>query len=73
MFTSRFRPLALLVVVLAAGCHSAPAELSATDIAAIRQTSDRWLSAVRAGQWGDAAATYTENAIRRASRSSRRC
>lgn len=40
-------------------------DLSAKDIAAIRATTDRWVNAVRAGRWDDAAATFTEDAILR--------
>jgi uncharacterized protein (TIGR02246 family) len=39
------------------------ADLSPDDIAAIRATSERWVTAVRAGRWEDAAATFTEDAI----------
>ena len=39
--------------------------LSRADIAAIRATSDRWVTAVRAGRWADAAATFTADAILR--------
>ena len=42
---------------------SVAGELSRTDIAAIRATTDRWVAAVRAGRWKEAAATYTEDAI----------
>ena len=31
-------------------------------LAAIRATTDRWITAVRAGKWDDAAATFTEDA-----------
>lgn len=45
---------------------SAPsAGLSSADIAAIRATSDRWVTAVRAGRWEDAAATFTADAVLR--------
>ena len=37
-------------------------DLSPADIAAIRATSDRWMAAVRAGRWEDAAATFMEDA-----------
>ncbi len=39
--------------------------LSPADIAAIRATSDRWFTAVRAGRWADAAATFTTDAVLR--------
>lgn len=39
--------------------------LSPADIVAIRATSDRWLTAVRAGRWEDAAATFTTDAVLR--------
>ncbi len=57
----------LAVVICAAAiaaCQSAPAtsELSSKDIAAIRATTDRWIAAVRAGRWDDAAATFTPDA-----------
>ena len=46
------------------GCSQAnqARELSPADSAAIRATTDRWLTAVRAGKWDDAAATFTEDA-----------
>ena len=55
----------LLSVVAVAGCQrSTPsADLSPADIAAIRATSERWVTATRAGRWDDAAATYTEDAV----------
>jgi uncharacterized protein (TIGR02246 family) len=64
---NRLRLLALLSVLGLAGCGaSAPAgDLSAADVAAIRATSERWVTAVRAGRWTDAAATFTEDAILR--------
>ncbi|MDP2321982.1 MAG: nuclear transport factor 2 family protein [Acidobacteriota bacterium] len=34
-------------------------------MAAIRATTDRWEAAVRAGNWEDAAATFTEDAVLR--------
>ena len=37
-------------------------DLSPEDIAAIRATTDRWVSAMRAGRWDDAAATFTPDA-----------
>jgi uncharacterized protein (TIGR02246 family) len=40
-----------------------PAELSAADILAIRATSERWKSAVRAGRWEEVAATFTKDAV----------
>ena len=57
----------LAVVIFAAAisaCQSAPgtSELSSEDVAAIRATTDRWISAVRAGRWDDAAATFTPDA-----------
>ncbi len=59
------RLFVLLSVAFIAGCHrgSPDADLSPADIAAIRATSARWLAAVRAGNWDDAAATYTDDAI----------
>lgn len=39
-----------------------PTGLPPADIAAIRATSERWMSAVRARRWDDAAATFTEDA-----------
>jgi uncharacterized protein (TIGR02246 family) len=55
----------LLFLGFAAGCQQPPPprELSAAGIAAIRATTDRWVAAVRAGRWEDAAATFTEDAI----------
>ena len=61
----RARLLALLWVAALVGCRqvsSAP-DLSPADMAAIRATSDRWVAAVRAGRWEDAAATFTEDGI----------
>jgi uncharacterized protein (TIGR02246 family) len=57
--------LALVLALTLTGCQrSLPApELSPADIAAIRATSDRWMAAVYAGRWDDAAATYTADAI----------
>jgi len=57
--------LALLCVAALAGCQQTPppAELSPADVTAIRATSERWLTAVRAGRWDDAAATYTDDAV----------
>jgi hypothetical protein len=54
-----------VLVLTLTGCQrSAPApDLSPADIAAIRATSDRWMAAVHAGRWDDAAATYTADAI----------
>jgi uncharacterized protein (TIGR02246 family) len=57
----------LMVVICAAAisaCQSAAGTpgLSSEDIAAIRATTDRWLSAVRSGRWDDAAATFTPDA-----------
>ena len=49
----------------AAGSAAATGELSATDVAAIRATSDRWVAGVRARRWNDVAATFTADAILR--------
>jgi uncharacterized protein (TIGR02246 family) len=56
---------ASVLVLTLTGCQrSSPApDLSPADIAAIRATSDRWMAAVHAGRWDDAAATYTADAI----------
>lgn len=61
------RVSALLLVMVLAGCQPAPSspELSAADIAAIKATTARWEAAVRAGNWDDAAATFTEDAVLR--------
>jgi uncharacterized protein (TIGR02246 family) len=61
----RSRVLILIAVALTSACQSEtrPSELSSADIAAIRATSARWLAAVQAGRWEDAAATYTDDAI----------
>lgn len=61
------RVFALLIIIVLAGCRPAPssAGLSTEDIAAIRATTDRWVAAVRAGKWEDAAATFTEDAVLR--------
>ena len=40
----------------------AATDLSPSDIASIRATSDRWMAAVRAGRWADAANMFTEDA-----------
>ena len=37
-------------------------DLSPADLVAIRATSDRWMAAVRAGRWADAADTFTDDA-----------
>jgi len=54
-------PVAIDVVIET----SPSAGLSPADIAAIRATSERWVTAVRAGRWADAAATFTSDAILR--------
>jgi uncharacterized protein (TIGR02246 family) len=60
------RAFALLLVMAVAGCQSPPSpELSTEDVAAIRSTTDRWVMAMRAGKWEDAAATFTEDAVLR--------
>jgi uncharacterized protein (TIGR02246 family) len=61
----------LLAAVVAGGQSAAPelniksTGLSPADIAAIRATSDRWVTAVRAGRSEDAAATFTTDAVLR--------
>ena len=62
--------LRALVLVLLAPSASAAQDvkargLSPVDIAAIRATSDRWVTAVRAGRPQEAAATFTTDAILR--------
>jgi uncharacterized protein (TIGR02246 family) len=61
---TRARALVVLAVALVLGCQRRTAvdELSSADLAAIRATSDRWLTAVRHGRWDDATATYTADA-----------
>ena len=54
-------PIAIEVVLEA----SPSTGLSPADIAAIRATSDRWVTAVRAGRSEDAAATFTTDAVLR--------
>jgi enamine deaminase RidA (YjgF/YER057c/UK114 family)/ketosteroid isomerase-like protein len=54
-------PIAIDVVLEA----SPSTGLSPADIAAIRATSDRWLTAVRTGRWEDAAMTFTTDAVLR--------
>lgn len=54
-------PVAIEVILEA----SLPSGLSSADIDAIRTTSARWVAAVRAGRWEDAAQTFTEDAILR--------
>ena len=63
----RIRMLVLLLAFACAGCRDVPSSpgLSAADIEAIRDTTDRWVSAVRAGRWEDAAATFADDAILR--------
>lgn len=57
---------ALVGIAAIAGCSIAPpGDLSPADVAAIRATSDRWVTAVRAGRAKDVAATFTEDAILR--------
>ena len=46
----------------AAPVQATTGDLSPTDLAAIRATSDRWMNAVREKRWDDAAATFTEDA-----------
>jgi len=55
----------LLVVVALTACRQVRKsdELSPADLAAIRATTDRWVSAVRAGRWEEAASTFTQDAI----------
>jgi uncharacterized protein (TIGR02246 family) len=57
--------LVLLLLVVVAACRQDRQleELSQADLAAIRSTTDRWVAAVRAGQWQEAASTFTEDAI----------
>jgi|SRR5688572_24181605 len=59
--------MTMLSVAVLAGCQgtSPDGELSAADIAAIRATSERWQTAVRAGKWDAAAATFTQDATLR--------
>lgn len=61
------RTLLLLSAVALAACQPtlSSSELSAEDIAAIRATTARWETAVRAGKWDDAAATFTTDAVLR--------
>ena len=55
----------VLVVIALTGCRPDQrfAELSQSDLAAIKATTDRWVTAVRAGRWEEAASTFTEDAI----------
>jgi uncharacterized protein (TIGR02246 family) len=57
--------LMLLLVVALAACRQDRRidDLSPADLAAIRATTDRWVAAVRTGQWEEAAAAFTEDAI----------
>ena len=59
--------MVVLSVVALAGCQrgSSDGALSSADIAAIRATTERWQTAVRSGNWEDAAAIFTEDAILR--------
>ncbi|MFN2326429.1 MAG: SgcJ/EcaC family oxidoreductase [Gemmatimonadales bacterium] len=59
------RLLMLAGAVLSAGCGrtAPPGELSASDIAAIRATTERWVTGIRTGRWEDVAATFTEDAV----------
>lgn len=50
------------LLALAACQQSLSSPLSVADSLAIRATSERWITAVRAGRWDDAAATYTDDA-----------
>jgi uncharacterized protein (TIGR02246 family) len=63
----RLYTVALLVMTTLAGGQptSSPGDLTPAEIAAIRATSERWVAAVRAGRWEDAAATFTEDAVLR--------
>jgi uncharacterized protein (TIGR02246 family) len=64
--TRKTLPILLLVLAVSA-CRQDQelGELSQDEVTAIRATSDRWVTAVRAGQWEDAAATFTEDAVLR--------
>lgn len=64
-----FAFVATTALVLA-GCQTPPAptdagptELTVEELAAIRATSERWITAAREGHWEDVAATYTEDAV----------
>ena len=63
----RIRIVALLLAIALTGCQPVPSspDLSAADIAAITATTDRWVTAMRAGKWEDAAATFANDAILR--------
>ena len=53
-----------LAIATLTGCRPTPIpdELSAADLAALRETTSRWVAAVRMQRWEDAAATFTEDA-----------
>jgi uncharacterized protein (TIGR02246 family) len=57
--------LVMLVPAVSAAQDITARGLSPADIAAIRATSDRWMAAVRARRWEDAAATFTTDAVLR--------
>ncbi len=65
----RFAPLALLALLLLAGCqaahehHDAPADLTEADHAAIEATVQAFVDGVLAGDAAAVAATYTEDAV----------
>src|SRR5688572_32326308 len=60
--TSRVAILICAVAITACQLPSGREGLSSEDLVAIRATTDRWISAVRAGKWDDAAATFTPDA-----------
>jgi uncharacterized protein (TIGR02246 family) len=57
--------LVLLAPAVCAAQNVTARGLSPADIAAIKATSERWVTAVRARRWEDAAATFTTDAILR--------
>jgi uncharacterized protein (TIGR02246 family) len=60
--TNRLAVVICAVAISACQSASKGSELSPEDLVAIRATTDRWVSAVRAGKWDDAAATFTPDA-----------
>lgn len=64
MYKTVVTMLALVVALVACSQdRQVAADLSPADLAAIRATTDRWVAAVRAGLWVEAASTFTEDAI----------
>ena len=60
--TNRFAMVLWAAAVSACQSASDTSDLSTEDVAAIHATTVRWTTAVQAGKWDDAAATFTVDA-----------